>query len=111
MLAAGDLRERVTIQQRAEALDAIGENTGGWVDLATVWASAEPLSGNEYFAAGQQQQTVDVRFRIRYRADVTGAMRVVWRGEPHDIVGPPINVEGRREYLELMTVQGTRDGR
>ena len=42
---------------------AIGENTGGWVDLATVWASAEPLSGNEYFAAGQQQQTVDVRFR------------------------------------------------
>ena len=52
-----------------------------------------------------------MRFRIRYRADVTGAMRVVWRGEPHDIVGPPINVEGRREYLELMTVQGTRDGR
>jgi len=111
MLAAGDLRERVTIQQRAEALDAIGENTGGWVDLATVWASAEPLSGNEYFAAGQQQQTVDVRFRIRYRADVTGLMRVVWRGDAHDIVGPPIDAGGRREYLELMTVKGKRDGR
>lgn len=111
MLAAGDLRERVTIQQRAVTLDAIGENTAGWTDLATVWANAEPLRGREYFAAGQQQQLVDVRFRMRYRSDVTGAMRVVWRGLPHDIVGPPINVEGRREFLELMTVQGQRDGR
>lgn len=111
MLAAGDLRERVSIEQRAESLDGIGENQGAWSTLATVWANAEPLRGREYFAAGQQQQTVDVRFRIRYRADVTGLMRVVWRGVPHDIVGPPINVEGRREYLELMTVQGQRDGR
>ena len=111
MLAAGDLRERVTLQQRAETLDSIGENTGAWSDLVTVWASAEPLSGREYFAQGQQQQTIDVRFRIRYRSDVTGLLRVVWRGEPHDIVGPPINVDGRREYLELMTVKGKRDGR
>lgn len=111
MLAAGDLRERVTIQQRAVSLDSIGENTGAWSALATVWASAEPLTGREYFAAGQQQQTVDVRFRMRYRDDVTGAMRLLWRGVPHDIVGPPINVGGRREYLELMTVQGQRDGR
>lgn len=111
MLAAGDLRERVTIQQRAVSLDSIGENVGAWSELATVWASAEPLRGREYFAAGQQQQTVDVRFRIRYRADVTGSMRIVWRDVPHDVVGPPINVEGRREFLELMTVQGQRDGR
>lgn len=111
MLAAGDLRERVTIQQRPVSLDSIGENTAAWVDVATVWASAEPLSGREYFASGQQQQTVDVRFRIRYRADVTGAMRVLWRGQVHDIVGPPINFQGRREFLELMTVQGQRDGR
>lgn len=111
MLAAGDLRERVTLQQRAETLDSIGENTAGWVDLVTVWANAEPLSGREYFAAGQQQQVVDVRFRIRYRSDVTGLMRVVWRGEPHDILGPPINVGGRREYLELMAMKGSRDGR
>lgn len=111
MLAAGDMRERITIQQRPVSLDSIGENTAAWVDVATVWASAEPLSGREYFAAGQQQQTVDVRFRIRYRADVTGDMRVLWRGQAHDIVGPPINVQGRREDLELMTVQGQRDGR
>ena len=104
MLAAGDLRERVTIQQRAEALDAIGENTGGWVDPPPS-GSAEPLSGNEYFAAGQQQQTVDVRFPHPLQADVTGLMRVVWRGDAHDIVGPPIDAGGRHEYLELMTVK------
>ena len=45
MLAAGDLRERVTIQQRGVSLDSIGENTAAWTDVATVWANAEPLRG------------------------------------------------------------------
>jgi SPP1 family predicted phage head-tail adaptor len=111
-LAAGPMDQRVQIQQRLNSTqNELGENTTPWTTLATVWASAEPLRGREYFAAGQQQQVLDVRFVIRYRSDVNGTMRIVWRGQPHDIVGQPINVDGRREKLELMTVAGVRDGR
>lgn len=112
MLQAGPLNQRVQIQRRdpAATQNAVGENVSPWVLLATVWASAEPLRGDEYLAAGQQQQVADVRFRIRWRPDVTPAMRVVWRGVAHDIVAA-MDPLGRREALELMTLAGTRDAR
>lgn len=111
MLAAGDLTERITLQQRdTTAQNGLGENTAAWVDVVTVYAKAEPIRGREYFAAAQMQATTDVRFTIRYRAGVLQTMRVLWRGEPHDIQDV-INPLGRRESLELMTVKGQRDGR
>ena len=81
MLQAGKLNQRVQIQRRdpATTQNAVGENVSPWVTLATVWASAEPLSGNEFVAAGQMQQTADVRFIARYRSDVTPGMRILWR--------------------------------
>lgn len=115
MIGAGELDQLVTIEQRGtRAPDALGVDQAPWVALATdVWAKAEPLRGREFFAAvaGQQQQAADVRFVLRHRADITSAMRVVWNGQPHAIVGPPINVDGAGEYLELMTVAGVGDGR
>lgn len=110
-IAAGDLRERITLQARAAGQDSLGAPNGAWADVATVWAKAEPLTGREYFAAGQMQAATDVRFTIRYRADVVETMRVVWRGEPHEMVSPPINVDGARDVLQLMCASGVRDGR
>lgn len=111
MLSAGELTERVTLQQKgAQTLDALGTNTAAWSDVATMWAKAEPIRGKEYFAAAQMQATTDVRFTIRYRSGVLSTMRVLWRGDYHDIQDV-INPNGRRESLELMTVKGTRDGR
>ena len=42
---------------------------------------------------------------------MTGLMRVVWRGDAHDIAGPPINAGGRREYPRADDREGKRDGR
>lgn len=110
-LNAGPLDQRITIQSRVTARNAMGENAHGWEELDTVWARAEPLRGREWFAAGQMQATADVRFTIRYRTDVDATMRVLWKGLPHDIVSPPIDVGGTGESLELMCIQGVRDGR
>ena len=111
MLAAGDLTERITLQQRGTLTqNSVGENTAAWVDVVTVYAKAEPIRGREYFAAAQMQATTDVRFTIRWRAGVLQTMRVLWRGEPHDIVDVIVPV-GKRESIELMTLKGTRDGR
>lgn len=110
-IAAGDLRERITFQQRAAGQDSLGAPNGAWADVVTLSAKAEPLSGREYFAAGQMQASIDVRFTIRYRTGLSETMRVVWRGEPYEIVSPPINTDGARDVLEIMCTKGIRDGR
>jgi len=110
-LAAGQLDQRISIEQRISVVNDLGEEEPTWSTLATVWARAEPLRGREYFAAAQLQGEVDVRFTIRHRTDVDRTMRVQWRGQAYDIVSPPIEPQGGREYLELMCVQGKRDGR
>ena len=51
-----------------------------------------------------------MRVRIRYRAGVTAAMRVLWRGVPHAIVADPVDVNGGRHTLELLCSAGIRDG-
>ena len=107
----GALNQRLTLQQPAASLNGLGETAGSWTDVATVWGQAQPLRGREFLAAAQLQSTLDVRFRIRYRADVRATWRVLWQGEAHEIVGEPINVDGAGVLLELMCTKGIRDGR
>jgi SPP1 family predicted phage head-tail adaptor len=107
---AGHLGERITLQRRVESTDALGQASQAWVPMIEVWASAEPLRGREFFAAGQTQSDVTTRFVIRYRQDVTNTMRVVWRGEPYDILSV-VEPLGQRQMLELMCSQGVKDGR
>lgn len=107
---AGQLNRPVIIQTRGVSKNEVGENVAGWQDFVTVWAKCQPLRGQEYLAAGQMQQTTDVRFRMRYRSDITQSMRVVWNGTPYDIVDV-INVDGANVATELMAVTGKRDGR
>lgn len=109
---AGDLTQRVTLQQRQTTINALGETVITWADVATVWAGAEPLRGRELFAANQTQSSISVRFAIRWRADVDAGMRVMWRGAPYAIEGQPIDVDGGRQWLELMCIHGaSADGR
>jgi SPP1 family predicted phage head-tail adaptor len=107
---AGQLNEKVTVQQPSASVDGLGQRVESWSDLAEVWARPEPIRGREYFAAGQMQSEAGVRFTVRYRSDITRVMRVVWRGTPHAIVADPIDVDGRRVWLELMCSSGIRDG-
>ena len=102
--------QRVTLQQPGGGVDVLGQAQASWQDVVTVWAEVTPLRGREYFAAGTMQVPVDVKMRIRYRDDVVPTWRIVWRTQPHDIVSV-IDVEARKECLELMCIAGIRDGR
>jgi SPP1 family predicted phage head-tail adaptor len=99
----------MTLQQRADTVDALGQGVETWTDVATVWASAQPLRGREFFAAGAMRSEASVRFRIRYRAGVTGAMRVLWRSAAHALVAEPIDVDGGRHTIEMYCASSTRD--
>jgi SPP1 family predicted phage head-tail adaptor len=107
-----ELDQQITIQQRASGVDARGQESGSWSALYTsIWASAHPLTGRELFAAGQVQTGITIRFRIRYRSDITARMRVLWRGAYYDIEGDPIDLEGKKQFLHLMCKAPGKDTR
>ena len=96
----GKLRHRVTIQRPADELDPLGAPVG-WIDVATVWASIEPLRGREFWAAQQVNAEQTVKVGIRYRPGVTSAMRVLHGSRIFELVAPPIDPENRHRELVL----------
>lgn len=100
-MQAGRLSERITIQAKSVSRDAYGAQTVTWTTHATAWAQAEPLAGREYVAVRAAQADLSIRFRLRYVAGVTPAMRVSWNGATYDIVAA-INVDARNTELELL---------
>ncbi len=102
MLNAGQLDQQLTLQAPTTTEDSLGQRVGDWSTVAVVWGSAAPLRGRELMAAAAGQSEATVRFRIRWRADVTRAWRVLWRGVAYAIESDPIDVHGQRTALELM---------
>lgn len=105
------MRTQIVLQEKTETANALGEPAPTWADDVTVWAEATPVRAREYVAAGMDRLPVEVVFRIRYRTGISAAThRVMYRGEPHDIRGEPIDVDGMRTTLELMCVKGLQHG-
>lgn len=103
-MRAGTLRHRVTIEQQSVSRGTDGEEIVSWVELATVWAAVEPLSGREFFAANQIQSELSHRIRMRHRGDVTPKMRVHWDGRLFDVETVIADRTHARE-LHLMCVE------
>lgn len=76
-LLVNDLNRRITIQQATTVTDPEGIPTETWTDVATVWASRNPLSGREYFAAAAANAEKTVKYRIRYRPGILPNMRLI----------------------------------
>ena len=99
----GKLRHRVTLQEYKEVVDQYGTPIDqGWQDIATVWASVEPIQGREYIQLQNTQSELTTRIRIRYRPGIKAAMRVLYNDRIFEIVGPPIDPEERHLELQLM---------
>lgn len=110
-MRAGLLRHRVTIQQRTETRDPdTGAVSFAWVDVATVWAAVEPLSAREFIAAQAAHSKVSARITIRYRADITAAMRIVHGSTLYNIEGVIPDNRSGREWLTLPVSAGVNDG-
>ena len=109
-MKANKLNQRVTFQQKSVTKNGIGEEVFTWADFVTVWAEAIPIRGREFFSAQQNQQTVDVRFRIRSRSDLVGEMRLVWNTQPYDIIAIIPGTSQYKGSLEVMAASGIRNG-
>lgn len=78
MIRAGRLRHRVLVQAlpASPALDGYGQTSSSFSTAATVWASIDPLSGNELVQARQVSADVTHRVVMRYHAGLTPKMRL-----------------------------------
>jgi SPP1 family predicted phage head-tail adaptor len=119
-IEAGRLRHRVRIEQLQYLLDSHGDvyqdpNTGetrqDWVEVDTVWAAIEPVSGREFIQSQTTQSQITARIVIRYRDGLNAAMRLVHvrTGRPdviYNIHGLLADVDSGLEYLTMPVSSG-----
>lgn len=102
------LRKSIVVQQRKSSTNIYNENIGEWVDFATLRAGVEPLSGKEMLKNGVNLAEQVTRIVIRYRADITTQMRILYNDKIYSITAI-INPNERNIMLELMCTQGTTE--
>lgn len=97
---AGDLTERVVIQNPSATTSMSGSPSLSWTTVATVWADVYGASGREVIMAMTAETLVTHKVKMRFRDDVDGQTRLIWRGKTFEVVValPRYN----RAYLEIM---------
>ncbi len=95
-----DYRHKIDFLQRSNGHDDYGEPIDTWTAFKSgVWASKDPILGNEYFAGLTTNTKVDVKFNCRYFGGVTNKMRIRHGSEIYEILSA-INVKSlNRELL------------
>lgn len=110
MTGAGDLRETVEMQTRAEGEDEYGNPIGG--DWATVWsapARIQILRGTETVMAGRLSGTQTVAITMRWQHEFA-TMNSAWRakngrtGEIYNIRS--IEPDERKAFVNILTETG-----
>lgn len=95
----GSLDKRIIIKAKTATEDTYGEPIETWVDLATVWANVQYLRGAERYSAKQTIANIDVKFKIRWRRDVSVENIIEYENKEYDIYEClPL---GRNEGLEI----------
>lgn len=100
-MKAGQLNCRVTLQSPVTGTDSIGQPVNGWQEIGPVWASIRFLNGLESIKAGAQSSIAKASIRIRYRSDLTTAMRVLHGARIFEIVAV-LPDEQKREHVDLV---------
>ena len=90
------LNKRITFQ--LQDLDSEDEE---WEDIATTWASINPISGKEYYSAETINSDLTHKIRLRYRRGITPDMRILYNGRIFYIVSV-INEYEKNTMLQLM---------
>lgn len=112
---AGKLRSRLHFQRRT--LEDDGYGSGGYTgDFATVFTDAAeiiPRMGSEAVLGARLQGLQPVTIRVRSHVATRG-LDATWRavnartGEVYAITSPPINVDQKNEYIDMLATIGTQ---
>lgn len=110
MSRIGNMDRRVILQSPNQARDAMGQMVLTWTDVATVWAEQVSMTSREKIAAAGTVAERMSKFRIRFRTDVTERWRLVEGSTGYDITSAQ-PYGSRKDRLELLCMEGQKDGR
>lgn len=97
----GMLRTRATLLSPIDQPDEIGGAARSFVPVATLWCRLEPVLGDERFVVGRIEEAVSHRIEMRWRADVTAAMRLAV-GSRAFVITATGDPDGRRRRLLVL---------
>ena len=81
------LRTRLKLQAPVDVPDPLGGFARDWQDVADIWASVASSAPVPQFVAARQDARVTHRITIRWRPDITAAMRFEGDGGTYVIHG------------------------
>lgn len=102
MLRAGPRNRRIVLQRATTTKDAANADIETWTALATVWASADPLSDGERVRAQEVGAVMSMRFGILWSevvADLSPLDRLTYGGRIFNI--SHVKELGFHEGLEI----------
>ena len=94
----GRLRHRLTLEAASRADDGGGGAVSSWEEVAELWGAVEASTGKETVAADRVTGQAGFQIIIRYRDDVTPAMRFRRGAEAFHILAA-LDKDGRRRFL------------
>lgn len=103
MIDAGELTERITIEQPAKAQNDVGETTLTWSTFATVWAKVQSLAGREAERYAEVVGFSGHKVTIRALPGVSTSMRVIYRNRTLEVGA--VNEYERVWYMELICTE------
>lgn len=101
MIASGALNKKITLRSFTRSVDAYGEPIKTYSDYATVWASIEPIKGDEFFQARKETAEIDTKITLRYRRDIRSSWEIMY-GIKRYTIQAIINPKNANIKLELM---------
>lgn len=100
-MKAGALRNKIAILRQEKVRAGGGQVVGLWIEHAKVWANFQRLSGLGTIKADADVSLIKASVRIRFREDVTDAMRVQHGAIVYEVKAILPDVV-RREYVDLV---------
>jgi len=104
-MRAGPLRHKIKIQEKTQTSDGMGGFTSAWADSFETRAAVMPLSSKEQLDAMKLESMITNKIRIRYRAGITSANRILFGSRVFNIKGAPINYDERNKTLDLLVTE------
>ena len=97
----GQMDRQIILQEHVLSRASNGEELHTWQDVATVYAEKKYDTGAEVYQADQKTAVQKVKFRIRYRANVTTLFRVLDLSDRQFYQVDAITEIGRKQGLVL----------
>ncbi len=112
-IGAGALKQRIRVERPNTTKDRLGGPTRTWINVATVWADIQPLSGREAVIANRLSAQITHQITVRYQPvfdnpQQVAQMRVLYRSRIFNIHSA-LNDDEQRVALILLVSEGLDD--